>query len=160
YSVDVKVIVSYSHGRPMTETERIADQLRRAFYGDAWHGPSVLEALSGVTAGVAAQRPVAGAHTIWELVHHITAWADIVRRRLEGDPFQIAPELDWPPIQETTDAAWNQSVERMKVAESSLRELTLRIPESQLDDSAKEGAPSRYILLHGVVQHSLYHAGQ
>jgi len=144
----------------MTETERIADQLRRAFHGDAWHGPSVLEALSEVTAEVAAQRPVAGAHTIWELVHHITAWADIVRRRLERDAFNVTPELDWPPVQETTDAAWNQSVERMKAVESKLRELTLRIPESQLDESADEGAPSRYIVLHGVVQHSLYHAGQ
>lgn len=29
----------------MSEGENIADQLRRAFYGSAWHGPSLMELL-------------------------------------------------------------------------------------------------------------------
>jgi hypothetical protein len=60
----------------MKETERIRDQLHRAFAGDAWHGPSVLEILENVTASQAATRPIAGAHSIWELVLHIKAWND------------------------------------------------------------------------------------
>ena len=34
----------------MSETARIADQLRRAFSGEAWHGDSLLEILNGVAA--------------------------------------------------------------------------------------------------------------
>ena len=34
----------------LSETARIADQLRRAFQGNAWHGDSLLEILNGVTA--------------------------------------------------------------------------------------------------------------
>ena len=52
----------------MTEIERILDQLKRAYEGDAWHGPSVREALAGVNAKQAHARPLANAHSIWELI--------------------------------------------------------------------------------------------
>ena len=58
----------------MTEATRIADQLRRAFGGEAWHGDSVFEILDGVTAAQAAAHPIKNAHSIWELVLHIGAW--------------------------------------------------------------------------------------
>lgn len=45
----------------MAETLRIADQLKRAFEGEAWHGPAVKEVLAGVTARQTAVRPIAGA---------------------------------------------------------------------------------------------------
>jgi hypothetical protein len=41
----------------MNEVERLADQLQRAFYRDAWRGPSLLETLEGVTAERAAESP-------------------------------------------------------------------------------------------------------
>jgi hypothetical protein len=69
------------------ENVRIADQLKRAFEGDAWHGPAVLEVLQGVTARAAASKPIPGAHSIWELVLHIAAWDGVIRRRMEGCSF-------------------------------------------------------------------------
>src|SRR5690348_2066639 len=92
----------------MSEIVRILDQLQRAYEGNAWHGPSVREVLSGVTAAQAAARPLANAHTIWELVHHIAVWEGVVRRRLEGDRREInisSPE-DWPPPEDNSETAW------------------------------------------------------
>ena len=40
----------------MTEAFRLADQIRRAFEGSAWHGDSILELLSDVNAKTAAAR--------------------------------------------------------------------------------------------------------
>src|SRR3989442_13982163 len=74
----------------MTEIERILDQLKRAYEGNAWR-PSVREALEGVTAKQATKRPLANAHSIWELAHHIAVWENAVRRRLEGD----RPQISW-----------------------------------------------------------------
>ncbi|PYQ46578.1 MAG: hypothetical protein DMF78_26090 [Acidobacteria bacterium] len=51
-----------------SEIERLEAQLEAAFEGPAWHGPSVLEALDGVTAEGASAHPLTGAHSIWELV--------------------------------------------------------------------------------------------
>ncbi|HWW76547.1 MAG TPA: DinB family protein, partial [Pyrinomonadaceae bacterium] len=81
----------------MREVERIADQLKRAHEGGAWHGPSVGELLAGVSAEQAAARPFEGAHSIRELVAHIEAWERAILRRLGGDPAAIydTPE-DWP----------------------------------------------------------------
>ena len=47
-------------------------------------GDSLFEILEGVTAERAAARPVANAHSIWELVLHIAAWDGVVRRRMTG----------------------------------------------------------------------------
>ena len=38
----------------MSEVARIVEQLKQAHEGEAWHGPSVGEALHGVTAAAAA----------------------------------------------------------------------------------------------------------
>jgi hypothetical protein len=45
--------------RPDSETALLADQLRRAFEGDAWHGPALLELLQDVDAATAAAQAVA-----------------------------------------------------------------------------------------------------
>src|SRR6266446_10069546 len=98
-------------GKTMTEIDRILDQLKRAFEGNAWHGPSVREVLEGVTAEQAVARPLPGGHTIWELTHHIAVWEGAGRRRLEGDHAQIdisSPE-DWPPADDASEEAWEKS---------------------------------------------------
>ena len=68
----------------MKEAAHIADQLERAYSGHAWHGPSLRFLLRGVTAKQAARRPSPSAHTIWELVLHITAWDRVVCERILG----------------------------------------------------------------------------
>src|ERR1051325_10577461 len=90
----------------MTEIERILDQLKRAYEGNAWHGPSVKEVLHGVTAGQAHAQPLANGHTIYELVRHIAVWEDVGRRRLQGDPadVEISSPEDWPPPDDTSEA--------------------------------------------------------
>ena len=124
----------------MTEIDRILDQLKRAYEGPAWHGPSVKEVLNGVTAEQAHQRPLAGAHTIWELVHHIAVWEDVGRRRLE--------------------AAWEKAKTALERGHQALVEAISRVPESCLGEPILEGKSTVYVTLHGVIQHDLYHAGQ
>ena len=58
----------------MRQAERIVDQMERAFRGSPWYGPAAQRVLGGVTAAQASARPIAGAHSIWELVLHMTGW--------------------------------------------------------------------------------------
>ena len=92
----------------MTTTERLVDQLRRSAEGDAWHGPSVREALEGVTVSDASAHPIPGAHSIRELVLHMAAGIQLVLRRLNGDGRQLTAEEDWPAPSEATDDAWQR----------------------------------------------------
>ncbi len=95
----------------MTEVARIADQLRRAFRGKAWHGPALRELLADVSAERAAARPIPNAHTIWEIVLHLAAWDDAVLRRLEGRRTDVPDEGDWPPVREVGEAAWGRALD-------------------------------------------------
>jgi len=145
----------------MSEIQRIAEQLRFAYSGPAWHGPCVMEALKDVTAEIAARRPLAAAHTIWELVHHIGAWADIPRRRIQGElDFEITDELNFPPVRETSAEAWQRSLENLAESQSKLLELVERLPDERLDQRIRDDGPTVYVLLHGVAQHHIYHAAQ
>src|SRR6186713_1520336 len=139
----------------MNELERIADQLQRSYEGNSWHGPSVKEALEGVTPEVAARRAVANAHSIWELVHHIGAWADIPRRRILGESFKITDELNFPPVTDTTESAWKKSLAGLAESQRKLLELIPNLDPARLDQPVMKDGPTLYALLHGVVQHHI-----
>ena len=144
----------------MTEVKRIADQLKRAVNGGAWHGPAIEEILAGITAEQAVSRPFNAAHSIWELVLHIDAWLQGCRRRLEGDRAQLSDAEDWPAVTDTSDRAWKETITAVTQSYHQLHSEILRLDDSRLEEPIIEGMSSVYITLHGVIQHTLYHAGQ
>lgn len=145
----------------MTEIERIVDQLRRAFDGGAWHGPPLMPLLSDVDAEQAVVRPLEERHTIWELVLHINAWRDKVRRVLGGEEMEGLPdEEDWPTVDDTGEEAWGKAVEELKRLHDELIEAVSGFGENRLDETVPGASYSFYNMLHGLVQHDLYHAGQ
>jgi uncharacterized damage-inducible protein DinB len=141
-----------------TEVSRIADQLHRAYRGPAWHGPSLKAILMEVTADRAAIRPASGAHSIWEIVLHITAWLRMGRERLTASEARVvSDEEDWPE----PDRSWTETLAALEREERALEEAILRFPDERLQERAPAAEPQTfYVLLHGVVQHTLYHAGQ
>lgn len=143
------------------ETKRIAGQLRRSYEGEAWHGPSLREVLEGVTAEKAAAKPLAGAHSIWELVLHLEAWEREALAVAGGKPYvSMTGDADWPPLRETGAEAWKDALGRL---ESTTRELVAAIramDDTKLNEIVAGKEFSFYVLFHGVVHHNLYHAGQ
>ena len=148
----------------ISEMDRIRDQFRRAFDGEAWHGPSVLALLDGVTAQQADAHPIPGAHSIWELTMHIEAWERACLRRLNGDPARLTDEEDFRPIHDKSDAAWEGTKRELIDTHRELLDAIARVDESRLNEPiiANPNTPfsSVYVTLHGGVQHDLYHAGQ
>jgi uncharacterized damage-inducible protein DinB len=143
-----------------SETFRIADQLRRAFYGSAWHGPSVLELLKDVDAATAAAKPLANTHSIWAIVLHIAAWDDAVRRRLGGTKLQLTSLQNFPSVPKPTNAAWRKAVAHLKRTHEALTKTVAGLSDSRLGDRVPGKRYNFYFMLHGVTQHQLYHAGQ
>ena len=103
---------------------------------------------------------IPGSHTIWELVLHMTAWADIGRRRVAGEVVEPTPAEDWPPPATVSAAAWNETVAALERSHGELRRAALALGESHLEDRTPGKPDNLYVLLHGVLQHTLYHAGQ
>ncbi|MGA9981687.1 MAG: DinB family protein [Candidatus Sulfotelmatobacter sp.] len=144
----------------LAEPVRLADQLRRAFDGNAWHGPALLELLADVDAATAAAKALAEAHSIWELVLHVAAWDGAALVRLNGEKCQPKGAANFPPVANPTPAAWREAVAEMKRTHQLLVKTVAALPESRLRDRVPGKRYDFYHLLHGVAQHELYHAGQ
>jgi uncharacterized damage-inducible protein DinB len=144
----------------LLETLRIEDQLNRSFRGEAWHGPCLQELLRDVTFEQAAARPVPAAHSIWEIILHITGWVEIARRRLDGEPFEPTPAQDWPAVPPASEAAWKLALGNLEGAHEKLRGAVAACDPTRLDQRCAGKPYTIYFLLHGVIQHNLYHAGQ
>jgi uncharacterized damage-inducible protein DinB len=151
----------------MTEISRILDQFRRAYNGDAWHGTPLREILRGISAEQAAERLIPEAHSIWELLLHITAWEGEVLRRLQTGVMDMPKDGDWNNIRFGSEEAWNNALARFDNIHAELEQEIMRCTDDKLSEmlgttrERETGAGvSVYVLLHGIIQHSIYHAGQ
>ena len=144
----------------MSEITNIVDQLERAFEGNAWHGPALTELLAGVSAQQAAARPLSGAHTIWELVRHIIHWEKVVCERLKGVRVDTPEQGDWTQVDDVSPEAWQKTLSSLREAHQTLSGLTAALPEASLERMAAGMDYTVYFMLHGVIQHNLYHGGQ
>lgn len=144
----------------MSEAARIVSQMKSAFSGPAWHGPSLMETLAGITAKDATARAIAGAHTIWEIVLHVCAWDRVVQRRIQGEAASEPAEGDWPKVADQSEESWKTLLSELERRNLQLREAISLLPDSRLEENAPESKTTLYTLLHGEIQHILYHAGQ
>ena len=140
--------------------EGIIDQLRRSLEGDSWEGPSIREILEGLTATKAAAHPVAGGHSIWELVHHVTVWVRAVHTRVLGEVSEPEGEADWPPVRDTSETAWTAAFEDLRRSQSELIATLRTLSDIDLNGPVPNRDYDRAHLLHGLIQHHAYHAGQ
>ena len=151
----------------MNEIARIVDQLEREHAGDPWHGSPLSAILEGITSEHAFAKPLAQAHSIWELVLHMTGWKNEVRRRLSGAPAGEPEAGDWPPVGQPTPERWAQARENLELAHRLLVSAVKEFPEADLYTPTNDARDRElgvgvtyYELLHGIVQHDVYHAGQ
>lgn len=146
---------------PTTQAERLADQLERSFRGGAWHGPSVTEALDGVTAEEAARRPIPAAHTIAEIAGHLATWVDVARCRIACEPVdRVTPERDFPAGGAESEEAWQATLGALEEAHKKFHALIAGLEDEQLDEPVEGSDPTVRGLVLGVLQHNTYHAGQ
>ncbi|MBA3258750.1 MAG: DinB family protein [Gemmatimonadales bacterium] len=145
----------------------LAEQVRLAHDGPAWHGPALAENLERVTAVEAAARPIPEGHSIWEIVLHATAWAGEVRRRLRGGMPAAPAEGDWPEVGPVSEAAWQEARRGLRVAHEALAEAVLGFPEARWSERIgdERDAPlgtgvTFAAMIAGLVQHDGYHGGQ
>lgn len=144
----------------MSQVDMVVNELKRSFEGEAWHGPALLEILDGVDAQTAAARPLAKAHSIWELVLHIAAWEGVVTRRIHGETCTLTDEENFGQVERVSDSAWQQAVKNLRDQHARLLETVAALPESRLHDRVPGKDYHLLFMLLGTVQHAAYHGGQ
>ena len=142
------------------ELERYKDLCDRVMSGESWHGPSVFGALESVTAKMAFARVGACPFTIWQLVRHMTAWKRVVLDRLEGNEADLPDEDNWPRQPRASAEEWQRARDELFGVHTELQDKVDRLGVADLSNPAAEGSWPRYLYLHGVLHHDVYHSAQ
>ena len=139
--------------------------IRRAFAGKGWHGPTLTGALRGVTLRQATCRPTA--NSIRDIVYHSAYWKYCVRRWLHeaagndpGPDFPRSP-ANFPGRKERVTEAILAADKRMLADQHRRLVAALKaLPVKELDKPAGRTGLTLAEVILGVAAHDLYHAGQ
>jgi uncharacterized damage-inducible protein DinB len=144
----------------MSRSASIIEELKNIHDGDAWHGASLMESLAGITPQQAARRMVGKAHSIWEIVEHISGWESVFCRRLEGQQINEPEAGDFPPVLEVSQQAWEKTLANLAKVHARLLSVVSEITDAMLEKPVANQAYSVGFLLRSLIRHHVYHAGQ
>jgi hypothetical protein len=131
-----------------------------AFERTAWHGPTLLGSIRGVTAANADWRPAPGRHNIRELTVHAAYWKYAVRRRLTGDTrgsFALKGS-NW--FDADPSRTWQQERRLLIDEHRKLRAAIAAFPPRALGKPVDARRQTAVFTIRGIAAHDLYHAGQ
>ncbi|RZL48494.1 MAG: DinB family protein [Pedobacter sp.] len=145
----------------------LVDELKKAYNGDAWHGNNTLSLLLSANATKVFTHPIPNAHSIAEIVLHLTAWTEEVIERLSGKSSKLPTRGDWPSPKEKSEVEWLAILEDFKLSNLKLLEVfdTLKHSQwvNQINDERNQELGSgvnNAQLVNGLIQHHAYHSGQ
>jgi|ERR1700685_2166158 len=144
----------------MNDVDRIVEHYDGVLSGDAWHGDPVWKLLENIPAATAAARPVSGAHSIWEIVAHMTFWEGVVLQRLQGNRAGLVEELNFPATPAPTEENWRRTLDDFRNSNRSFRKALAKLDPAKLNDLTAAGKRTYYGEAHGILEHHVYHLGQ
>ena len=146
----------------MNEIHKILQQFQIVYNGAAWHGPNIQQTLSEVQPEQVSKR-FGESKSIAELLLHMTAWRRFVIERLRGNQdFDLTePDENFPPPPDPLDAeGWHSILHQLEQSQQELIQLLRQAEDPLLEKTVAQRTYNFYQLLHGVLQHDVYHLGQ
>jgi uncharacterized damage-inducible protein DinB len=145
----------------------LVDELSKAYNGDTWHGSNILSLIQAANPQKVFTHPIPNAHSIAELVLHLTAWTEEVIDRIEGQVAKEPSRGDWPLPIEKAEEEWYRSVEDFRLFTEKLIKMLNGFIPSDWSSTVKDqrnrelgtGVDNSQ-LINGLIQHHAYHAGQ
>jgi len=141
----------------MNLMEKLAITYHAVTINGAWYGPTVAELIGKTRPDLATIPPIAGAHTIAELLQHLLLWNERARNTSESCPMpKWDAEKEWaePPI------PWDELVIRWNRSRDLLEERMRNFPDEDLSKKVPGRTYPYSTMFDGIVQHAIYHSGQ
>lgn len=134
--------------------------LQNTYDGAAWHGASVMEVINKISDRQAFHEPK-HIHRICELVQHMITWRVFALKRLEGDDqFEVSKNDDWKDFSHTDSAIWESIKKDLGKSQQKLIHALGQANDDLLTELVVGKAYDYYTMMHGVIQHDLYHLGE
>jgi uncharacterized damage-inducible protein DinB len=144
----------------MTESQRLAALAESVLREGGWIEVPLRDLFHSLTAAEAAAHPITAAHSAWEIVLHLAAWHEAVQRRIGGMATDLSDAEDWPAPADTTEANWQAAREKLEGTYADMVQAIQGLKPGQLNKNVPGRPFNFYVMLHGVMQHDLYHSGQ
>ncbi len=144
----------------MNESQRVQALFTDLYHGHPWLDVTLHDTLSFITAAQAAQRPIKGANTIWEIVNHIIAWRENVLKRVGGEVIESPANNYIQKIEDPSDDAWRQTLKALEVSQKEWIYFLSTFSESDFSNEYPVNKLTYYQHIHGILQHDAYHLGQ
>lgn len=144
------------------EIQYIISMLRSTYDGEPWYGSSMNTIFSGIEPHMAIQRP-GGQHSLLDLLYHIIHWREFTISRLQpesGQTIKYFDENDWVELDHTDLSLWEKGLRELDTTQQRLVALLGEKEDSMLTEQVADRKYDFRFLLHGVVQHDIYHLGQ
>ena len=75
-------------------------------------------------------------------------------------PEELPAEEDWLQVTDTSETAWRGTLAKFENGQRQLRDALRILTDEKLEEIVPGRPYSFYFMLHGTIQHNLYHAGQ
>jgi hypothetical protein len=145
----------------MNEIGRLQQMLQRTYDGKCFHGDSIQEVLNNIDAAQSVWIPDGASHSIWQIVLHMTGWLNAIRRRLTSPTLiNLTDEENFPAVPLPTHENWHAARDSFGAALEGLIGAAGEFPESRLEEKVPGRDYTFFVLLHGAIDHNLYHLGQ
>lgn len=144
----------------MNGVSRIQHQMKLLHLDEGWASITLKSLLDDIPVQQAFARPISGEHSIWEIVLHLGTAQQLILDLLRQVSRPFKPGDAWPPVNDTSEAAWIETRQELFDADEEIRREMEEFHEDKLDESFFEGGSSAYDTFHGYIQHAYYHAGQ
>lgn len=139
------------------------NQLQNVYSGEAWYGKCVREILDDVASEIAFKEPAPDSHSIAALLSHMLYWRELVIARLNGD-VNFAVDQDqsfqWRTLLPDGEENWEALKTRFHDSHERMIAALQAREESFLENIVAARSYNFHVLLAGIVQHDIYHAGQ
>jgi hypothetical protein len=147
-------------GAALARGDRLAREIDTLARGENWHGPTLEALLADVGAEQASRRPLPRAHSIWELVLHVTAWTDVFRRRLSGAAVEEPETGDFPLPPGPTETEWEAGRKALFESLDALSARVRALSQAELERKVPGRPFDAEFQVHAAIRHVVYHSGQ
>ncbi len=144
------------------EIQRLLKNIEAVYSGKPWHGDNLLSYLNKLDAIKASIRPAKLSHNIAEILLHMQAWQRFVVEHLNGNTdYEVwDTDLNWVSVQTLTDAQWQNILNDYQSAQQELLSTIQQKAQAMLNEKVGSRPYNFRVLLHGIIQHDVYHLGQ
>lgn len=140
----------------------IIQKIEEVNSGQPWFGKPVYSILKEVNTKKVYLRPNDTEHSMIELLYHMNTWAGFTLKRIEKDPdmdLVAFKKMDWRPINPDIHT-WKKGMAEFRSIQKKIIKTLNKKDDSFLKEIVDFRKYNYHFLLHGMIEHNIYHIGQ